>query len=139
MNTRLSTAALCALLMIAARAPARGADDFPKPYDSEPAKEQPMPAAEAAASFRVPPGFRVGVFAAEPDVRNPIAMAWDPRGRLWIAENYTYAERAKKFDLGLRDRVLIFDDRDGDGHFDGRTVFTDGPQRLTSLELGLGG
>ena len=66
-------------------------------------------------------------------------MAWDAQGRLWIAENYTYAERTKKFDLGLRDRVLIFDDRDGDGRFDRRTVFTDGPQRLTSLELGLGG
>ena len=33
-----------------------------------------------------------GVFAAEPDVQNPIAMAWDRRGRLWIAENYTYAD-----------------------------------------------
>ena len=53
---------------------------------------EPYPPAEAAAGFRTPEGFRVGVFAAEPDVRNPIAMAWDRRGRLWVAENYTYAE-----------------------------------------------
>ena len=141
MIQRLSTAALalCALLVIAASLPARGADDFPAPYDSEPSKEKPMAAADAAKAFRVPTGFQVEVFAAEPDVRNPIAMAWDPRGRLWIAENYTYAERTKKFDLGLRDRILIFDDRDGDGRFDRRTVFTDGPQRLTSLEVGRGG
>ena len=79
---------------------------------------QPMPPAEAAPAFRVPEGFRVTVFAAEPDVRNPIAMAWDRRGRLWVAENYTYAERPQKFDLRLRDRVLIFEDTDGDGRFD---------------------
>jgi putative membrane-bound dehydrogenase-like protein len=115
------------------------ADDFPKPYNTEPPGAQPMPADQAAAAFRVPPGFHVSVFASEPDVQNPIAMAWDPRGRLWVAENYTYAERPRKFDLALRDRVLIFEDRDGDGRFDRRTEFTDVPQRLISLELGLGG
>ena len=139
MKIHLPTAALSAFLWIASWAESPGADDFPAPHDTEPASEGPMAADKAAAAFRVPPGFGVTVFAAEPDVRNPIAMAWDTRGRLWIAENYTYAERTKKFDLTLRDRVLIFDDRDGDGRFDRRTVFTDGPQRLISLELGLGG
>ena len=139
MNTRLPTAAFWAFLFGIATAPAPAADDFPAPYDTEPAAGQPLPADKAAAAFRLPPGFHVTAFAAEPDVRNPIAMAWDPKGRLWIAENYTYAERTKKFDLALRDRVLIFDDRDGDGRFDRRVVFTDGPQRLTSLELGFGG
>jgi putative membrane-bound dehydrogenase-like protein len=115
------------------------ADDFPAPYDTEPPSAGPLPAEKAAAAFRVPPGFQVSVFAAEPDVRNPIAMAWDPRGRLWIAENFTYAERPRKWDMALRDRVLIFEDHDGDGRFDRRAVFTDGPQRLISLELGFGG
>jgi putative membrane-bound dehydrogenase-like protein len=96
-----------------------------------------MPPAVAARGFRVPDGFSVRVFAAEPEVRNPIAMAWDGRGRLWVAENYTYAESPKKFDLGLRDRVLIFSDR-GDGKPE-RKVFIDTVQRLTSVEVGLGG
>jgi putative membrane-bound dehydrogenase-like protein len=139
MNTRLPTAAFWALLLSMAVAQAAAADDFPAPYDTEPGPGQPLPADKAAAAFRVPPGFQVTAFAAEPDVRNPIAMAWDTKGRLWIAENYTYAERTKKFDMALRDRVLIFDDRDGDGRFDRRVVFTDGPQRLISLELGFGG
>jgi putative membrane-bound dehydrogenase-like protein len=118
---------------------ARQVDDFPPPHDSEPGNLQPMSAAEAAAAFQLPPGFRVSVFAAEPDVRNPIACAWDSNGRLWIAENYTYAERTQKFDLNLRDRVLIFEDRDGDGRHDRRVVFTDDVQRLTSVEVGRGG
>src|SRR5262249_20364542 len=65
------------------------ASEFPTPYNSEPDKSGPMPAAEAAAKMRLPPGFKATVFAAEPNVQNPIAMAWDARGRLWIAENYT--------------------------------------------------
>ena len=89
--------------------------------------------------LKLPPGFTATVFAAEPDVRNPIAMAWDTRGRLWIAENYTYAERPKRFDLQLRDRILIFEDQDGDVRFDSRKVFTKETQRLTSIEIGHGG
>src|SRR5262245_51293167 len=114
-------------------------DDFPPPRNTERSTAERMPASQAAAGFRVRPGFQVGVFAAEPDVQNPIAMAWDRRGRLWVAENYTYAEQAQKFDLRLRDRVLIFEDNDGNGRFDRRTVFTDEVQRLASLELGFGG
>ena len=115
------------------------ASEFPAPYNSEPDPGKPLPAAEAAAKMRLPPGFRATVFAAEPDVQNPIAMAWDARGRLWVAENYTYAEGGKKFDLNLRDRILIFEDKDGDGRFDTRKVFTDELQMLTSIEIGHGG
>ena len=72
-------------------------------------------------------------------MQNPIAMAWDSRGRLWIAENYTYAEQTIRFDQHLRDRILIFEDSDHDGRFDKRQVFTDDVQQLTSVEIGHGG
>src|SRR5437763_791716 len=114
-------------------------EDFPPPRNTEPSATGRLPAPAAVAGFRAPAGFRVTVFAAEPDVQNPIAMAWDRRGRLWVAENYTYAEQTQKFDLRLRDRVLILEDADGDGRFDRRTVFTDQVQRLASVELGFGG
>src|SRR5947199_4821222 len=115
------------------------ASEFPAPYNSEPDKSKPMSALEAAAKMRLPPGFRATVFAAEPDVQNPIAMAWDARGRLWIAENYTYAESRARFDLRLRDRDLIFEDQEGNGRFTSRKVFTDEVQMLASVELGYGG
>jgi putative membrane-bound dehydrogenase-like protein len=116
-----------------------GASEFPVPYNSEADKSKPMPATEAAARMQLPPGFKATVFATEPDVQNPIALAWDARGRLWVAENYTYAEGGKKFDLNLRDRILIFEDKNGDGRFDTRKVFTDELQMLTSIEVGYGG
>lgn len=114
----------------------QNAQGFPPIYNTEPDLGGPLPPEVAAAGFQVPPGFEVQVFAAEPDVQNPIAMTWDSRGRLWVAENYTYAERAQKFDRGLRDRVLIFEDKDGDGRHDGRKVFTDEVQLLTSVLVG---
>ncbi|HVX15674.1 MAG TPA: PVC-type heme-binding CxxCH protein [Pirellulales bacterium] len=111
-----------------------------QPYDSETdLTAVRLEPAAAAAAFRAPEGFAVNVFAAEPDVMNPIGVAWDTRGRLWVAENYTYAERPKRFDLDLHDRVLIFSDHDGDGRFDERRVFFDEARRLTSIEVGLGG
>lgn len=135
MNRFLISAGLLLCLVSSLRA-----DEFPTPYDSEKDLSLPrMSAEEAAAKFRVREGFHVSVFASEPMVSNPIAAAWDTRGRLWIAENYTYAERPKKFELELRDRVLIFTDQDNDGHADPPTVFLDNAQRLTSIEVGLGG
>lgn len=131
--------ALALAAIIATPSASAAADDFPRPYDSEKLPGKPMPPAEAAAGFKLPPGFSVRVFAAEPEVRNPIALAWDRRGRLWVAENYTYAERDQKFDLNLRDRVVIFEDADGDGSPEKRTVFVDDVQRLTSVEVGRGG
>lgn len=117
-----------------------GAEDFPQIYNSEPEEHgEPMPAEEAARKMKLPQGFSVQVFAAEPEVQNPIAMAWDQRGRLWVAENYTYAEREQRFDLSLRDRVLIFTDEDHDGTPEKRQVFTENVQMLTSVEVGRGG
>ncbi len=115
-------------------------DDFPQPTNNErDTAAAPMSPAEAADSMRVPNGFRVSVFASEPDVQNPIGMNWDSKGRLWIAENYTYSSRDQRFDLGLRDRVVVLEDSTGDGKADIRTVFTDQVQMLTSVEVGHGG
>jgi len=116
------------------------AAEFPAPRDTETDLSTPrLSPADAAAAYRVPAGFRVGVFAAEPEVMNPIAVAWDGRGRLWVAENFTFAERTRQFEPDLRDRVLVLADTDGDGVCDERRVFSDTLERLTGLEVGLGG
>src|SRR5882762_6387563 len=99
----------------------------------------PLAVAEAAKRVSLPPGFEATLFAGEPDVHQPIAMAFDDRGRLWVAECYTYADARTNFDLNLHDRILIFEDSKGTGHFDKCKVFWDKGQRLTSIALGFGG
>src|SRR5438132_3400222 len=71
------------------------AADFPAIYNSEPDTNAAPPSPlQSLAMLKLPPGFKATVFAAEPDVQQPISMTWDARGRLWIAENYTYAATA---------------------------------------------
>lgn len=97
------------------------------------------PAKEAAETIKLPPGFISSLFASEPDVRQPIAIATDTRGRLWVAENYTYADSPTFYDANQRDRIIILEDTDGDGVSDKRTLFWDKGEQLTSIELGFGG
>ncbi|MEQ1861359.1 MAG: PVC-type heme-binding CxxCH protein [Chthoniobacteraceae bacterium] len=113
--------------------------EFPAPFNTEKTPGGPMHAEEAARTMELPPGFKCQVFAAEPDVQQPIAMAWDGRGRLWVAECYTYADNPARWNTELRDRILIFEDADNDGRFEKRTVFWDRGVRLTSIEIGKGG
>ncbi|MEZ5324564.1 MAG: GDSL-type esterase/lipase family protein [Verrucomicrobiales bacterium] len=113
--------------------------EIPEPFDTQSGSTVPMPPSEAAVQMELPDGFHATVFASEPDVRQPISMALDSRGRLWVAECYTYAEASVGYAMQLRDRLVIFEDVDGDGHFDKRTIFCEGLQRLTSVEVGFGG
>ena len=131
---------LALLLSLVQTKTGQSQDDFPEIRNNErDTAAQPMSADEAAHKMQVPPGFRVDVFASEPEVQNPIAMAWDDQGRMWVAENFTYSDRTQRFDLSHRDRVLIFEDTDNDGKADSRRVFTDKVQMLTSVEVGRGG
>jgi putative membrane-bound dehydrogenase-like protein len=92
---------------------------------------------EAARVMTVPPGFEVTLFAGEPDVVQPIAMAIDDRGRVWVAEAYSYPRRVP--DDQARDRILIFEDTDGDGRFNTRKVFADHLNLVSGLAVGFGG
>ena len=127
---------LLSLLLVAQLAQSA---DFPALYNSEPGNPSPMSPQEALKALKLPDGFKATLFAAEPDVQNPIATAWDTKGRMWVAENYTYAERTKRFDLALKDRVIILEDKDWDGIAETRKVFTEDVQMLTSVEVGRGG
>ncbi len=104
----------------------------------DPPKKAPAPLDQAAQRMTVPPGFHVQLFAGEPDLRQPIAFTFDDRGRLWVAECYSYPVWLTPGEP-KKDRVLIFEDTDGDGKFDSRKVFLEDGANLTGIELGFGG
>ena len=97
--------------------------------------DAPMPPLEAARDGKVPPGFKVTLLAGEPDVMQPIGFCLDDRGRLWVAEAFNYPNHGTK----SGDRIIILEDRDGDGQHDRRTVFFDGLNYVTGIEVGFGG
>jgi putative membrane-bound dehydrogenase-like protein len=117
------------------------ADKFPPIVNTQDPKDVPPTPQESLRKITVPPGFHVTLFAGEPDVQQPIAMTLDDRGRLWVAECYTYAGGGTPnvWDVKHRDRILVFEDTDNDGRFDKRTVFWDQGQNLSSLAIGFGG
>lgn len=91
----------------------------------------------AAREAKGPAGFSMKLFAGEPDVKQPIAFALDDRGRIWVAEAYTYPRRAPEGQG--KDRILVFEDTDGDHRFDKRTVFAEHLNLVSGLAVGFGG
>lgn len=89
--------------------------------DTPPASTPPYAPDAALATFAVEPGFRIELFAAEPLVRDPVAMEVDEAGRLYVVEMPGYP-----MDTAGSGRIKLLTDTDGDGLPDTSTVFADG-------------
>jgi len=101
--------------------------------------QQGLSPEESMQLTQVPIGFELELFAAEPDIINPIAMAWDERGRLWVIETVDYPNTVRSDDGVGDDRVKICEDTNGDGKADKFTVFAEGLNIPTSIVFANGG
>ena len=156
MNKR--TSAL-ALLLLLAGVVVHPSAQTPPPADTVPfAGLSPQDACDKAT---FPPGFKMHVFAAEPDLIQPIAFTLDDRGRMWVVEGITYprrrgtvtppekrgtngdgsipSEEQLKDIFGGADRILVFEDTDGDHKFDKKTLFLEHLNLVSGIEVGFGG
>ena len=93
--------------------------------------------ADAMKTMSLPPGFQVSLVAAEPKVVQPIAMCFDERGRLWVVEGMAYPK--KRPDGQGKDRILILEDVKKDGSYAKVTVFMEGLNLVSGIEVGHGG
>ena len=93
------------------------------------------PPEKAVATCAVRPGFRIELMAAEPFIVDPVAMAFDENGRLFVVEMRDYSERHEE-KLG---RVKLLKDTDGDGRFDRASVFAEGLPWPTGITCWDGG
>lgn len=94
---------------------------------------------EAARQMTLLDGYAVNAWASEPMVTQPMAFAWDDRGRLWVAENRDYESRSRGFSNSGDSRVVILEDTDRDGRADKRTVFLTGIAFPSALAIGFDG
>jgi putative membrane-bound dehydrogenase-like protein len=119
----------------------------------------PTPA-EAVKKMRVPDGWEVTVIASEPDIRQPVTMSFDDRGRIWVLQYLQYPNpaglRAVNVDQYLRttydrvpeppphgprgaDRITVGEDTDGDGRADAFKDFITGLNLASGMAIGHGG
>ncbi len=102
------------------------------------AQSGPFKPEEAPGKMTVPEGFKVRLFAGEPDVVQPMGFTFDDRGRLWVVECVSYPKWVSPGQEG-RDRILIFEDPDGEGHFKTKKVFADKLANVSGIAVGHGG
>ncbi len=95
------------------------------------------PGQKLVAGMKLVSGFQAELIAAEPDLHQPIAFAFDDRGRIWVAEAMSYPN--KQPDGKGKDRILIFEDKDGDGTFETKKVFAENLNLVSGIEVGFGG
>lgn len=104
---------------------------------AEPTAVKNEAAQKTVAGMKLTPGFQAELIAAEPDVTQPIAFCWDERGRMWVLEGHSYPNK-QPAGQG-KDKVVIFEDTDGDGSFETRKVFAEGINLASGIEVGFGG
>src|SRR5438874_6752338 len=96
---------------------------------------------QALKTFKLQPGFRIELVASEPLVEAPIAISFDPDGRLWVLEMRGFMPNVDG--AGERDipgRVVLLEDTDNDGRMDKSTVFLDNlimPRALAAVNGGV--
>ncbi|MDB5295463.1 MAG: putative rane-bound dehydrogenase, partial [Phycisphaerales bacterium] len=100
--------------------------------------QKPVDPAESMKHLVLPAGVEAKLYAGDPQIFKPIAMAWDERGRLWVCETVDYPNEMKPRGEG-RDRISILEDTDGDGVADKVTLFADKLSIPTSLCFANGG
>lgn len=120
-----------ALLAVACSKPTALNTDIPEPpfervvVDKDP-PVTPLSPEESIKKMQLPPGYRVELVASEPMVQEPVAMAWDGNGRLYVAEMNTYMKDATGTGQFERtSRVKLLEDSNWDGKMDKATIFID--------------
>ena len=122
-----------ALLIILLAGSAFGAQD-----SEELRTTKALEPAEALKAFKIRPGYSIELVAAEPVVVDPVDMAFDEDGRLFVAEmiDYPYGDAEGNPPQG---RVRLLEDRDGDGRYERSTVYASKLRWPTAVAVWNGG
>jgi putative membrane-bound dehydrogenase-like protein len=99
----------------------------------------PLSPRDEQATFRTLKGFKVELVAHEPQVVDPVAMAFDENGRLFVAEMIGYPNEGVATGFIASGRIRLLEDRDGDGFYEKATIFADKLRFPTSVMPWKGG
>ena len=122
-----------ALLLLSSSVFAQGLA-IPRRHDRAPGPA--LTPEQAVAKMTVPEGFTVEIVASEPQIMNPVAMCIDEKGRFWVTESFEYPRREPG---PGKDRIKVLEDTDQDGKVDKVTVFAEGLNIPSGINVGHGG
>src|SRR5579871_346584 len=108
----------------------------PKPGASP---KGPLSPRDEQATFRLPKGFEIDLVAAEPDVIDPVAMAFDEDGRIFVAEMRGYPNGGVATGHITSGQIKVLEDRDGDGVYETSRVYADGLRFPSGVQPWRGG
>ncbi len=99
---------------------------YTKPkIDPNPALRYQSPE-ESLSSLYLPKGYHAELVANEPMVNEPVAIAWDGNGKMYVAQMMTYMQDADATNENKPwSRISVLEDTDGDGKMDKSAVFID--------------
>jgi putative membrane-bound dehydrogenase-like protein len=90
-----------------------------------PPESKPLSPREEQMTFKLPKGLRIELVASEPDVVDPVALAFDARGRLFVAEMIGYPNEGVGTGVVFSGRIRLLSDRDSDGIFETSQIYAD--------------
>jgi len=99
--------------------------DSPRTVDANPSPAHLSPD-QSLKSFRLPRGYQMELVASEPMIKEPVAIAWDGNGRMYVAQMETYMQDVNA--TGEQEpisRIMLLEDTNGDGKMDKSSVFID--------------
>ena len=125
-----------AILPVTGEPLAAAADDQGLPHRMDHPPNDPLTPQESLQRMTAPPGFHVDLVASEPQIVNPVAMTIDERGRIWITECIEYP---RKPGGPGRDKIILIDGVDDQGHARKISTFAEGFNIPTGVAVGYGG
>lgn len=118
---------LASVLSIPVLGLADNASDAEALLKKHPTYQQGYLSKEASlSSFELPEGYELELVLSEPQIKEPVAIAWDGNGVMYVAEMRTYMQDADATDEQTpRSRISRHEDTDGDGIYDKHSIFID--------------
>src|SRR5216683_5167040 len=93
---------------------------------------------DSLKSFHLSEDFHVELLAAEPQVFDPVEMAFHENGRIYVAEMLDYPDDPPP-GKPARSRIRLLKDKDGDGKYETTTIFADNVLAVSGIMPWKGG
>lgn len=139
---------LIALVAMVTGAPLGARQNGDQAGEAQPARDRDfeVPAAPALtpeqelATFELPPGYRIELAAGDAVIDDPVDLAFDERGRMWVVEMKGFMPDADGHgELDAVGSIATLTDTNGDGLYETRTTFADALVLPRGLTLAYGG